>query len=171
MSAKESGKASLLTQREKKKILELMEKHKTPGEVIALLLDVQRDQGCLSEEVLRIISEQSGVPLSRLYGIVTFYAQFSLHPRGKYLIRVCQGTACHVQGANQVAGAVKEELGIEEGETTRNRIFTLEYVNCLGCCSLAPAMILDGSKVYAEMDSKKTRRLIRSLKRGGRKKK
>lgn len=171
MSAKESGKTSLLTQRKKKKVLELIEKHTAPGELIALLLEIQRDQGYLSEEALRVVSEQTGVSLSRLYGIATFYAQFSLHPRGKHLIRVCQGTACHIQGANQVAEAVKRELGVEEGETTQDRKFTLEYVNCLGCCSLAPAMMLSGSKVYAQMDSKKTRRLIRSLKKGGRKKK
>lgn len=171
MSARESEKASPLSEREKKKILELIEKHKDSDKIIALLLEVQREQGHLSEEVLRIISKQTGVSLSHLYGMATFYAQFSLHPRGKHLIRVCQGTACHVQGASQVAEAVKQELGIEEGETTRDRMFTLEYVNCLGCCSLAPVAVLDGSKVYAGIDPRKMRRVIRSLRKEGRKKK
>jgi len=83
------------------------------------------------------------------------------------VIRICQGTACHVQGAGEVAEAVKDELGIEEGETTKDRLFTLEFVNCLGCCSLAPVMVVNEVGVHAKMGAEKARRIIRKLRREG----
>jgi NADH-quinone oxidoreductase subunit E len=83
------------------------------------------------------------------------------------VIRVCQGTACHVQGADEVAEAVKDELGVEEGETTKDRLFTLEFVNCLGCCSLAPVMVVNEVGVHAKMGAEKARRIIRKLRREG----
>lgn len=154
-----------LTIKKRKQLKKTIAKFSGPGEVIALLLAVQREDGFLSREVLKQISIEKGLPLSALYGIATFYSQFSLHPRGKHVIRVCQGTACHVQGATQIAETLKQELGIGEGETTQDKMFTLEYVNCLGCCSLAPVLVTNNAEVQAKMTSAKARKLIRELKR------
>lgn len=157
-----------LTEKEKKRVKEIIkERGGGKGETIALLLSLQRELGFLSRETLEILSREGRIPLSRLFGVVTFYSQFSLKPRGKHVIRICLGTACHVQGANELAEAVKDELGIEEGETTKDRLFTLEFVNCLGCCSLAPVMVVNEIDVHAKMGAEKARRLIRKLRREG----
>jgi NADH-quinone oxidoreductase subunit E len=155
----------ILTEEERKKVEKVASEHSGEGEMIALLLSLQGELGFLSREALEIVSRKEKIPLSSLYGVATFYAQFSLKPRGKHVIRVCKGTACHVQGADEIAGAVKDELGIEEGETTKDRFFTLEFVNCLGCCSLAPVMVVNGVNVHAKMGAEKARRIIRKLRR------
>ncbi len=152
--------------RKNRKVQQLIEKFKDKGELITLLLALQRENGFLSREALNQISKEKGIPLSRLYGIATFYSQFSLHPRGRYLIHVCQGTACHVQGAERIAESIKQELGIEKGETTKDKLFTLEYVNCLGCCSLAPVMVVNELGVQAKMTVSRARKIIKQLKGG-----
>lgn len=111
--------------------------------VIPLLQQIQNRYGYLSESNLERVSEYTHVPLSSIYGVVTFYSQFRLSRPGKHLIRVCQGTACHVLGAGEIMTHFQEQLGIEENETTMDGLFTLESVRCLGCCSLAPAMMID----------------------------
>lgn len=111
--------------------------------VIPLLQQIQNRYGYLSESNLERVSEYTHVPLSSIYGVVTFYSQFRLSRPGKHLIRVCQGTACHVLGAGEIMAHFQEQLGIEENETTTDGLFTLESVRCLGCCSLAPAMMID----------------------------
>jgi NADH:ubiquinone oxidoreductase subunit E len=156
-----------LTEKEKSRVRKIIKERGDKGETIALLLSLQRELGFLSRETLEILSQEGGIPLSHLFGVATFYSQFSLKPRGKHVIRVCQGTACHVQGADEVAEAVKDELGIEEGETTKDRLFTLEFVNCLGCCSLAPVMVVNEVGVHAKMGAEKARRIIRKLRREG----
>lgn len=153
------------TNKKREELKKTIEKFSGQGEVISLLLEVQRQEGFLSREVLEQISKARRIPLSNLYGIATFYSQFSLHPRGKHVIHVCQGTACHVQGAAKIAETLKQELGIGEGETTKDKMFTLEYVNCLGCCSLAPVLVVNNAGVQAKMTSAKARKLIRELKR------
>lgn len=114
-----------------------------PSSVIPLLQAVQERSGHISERLLEEVAEYTGAPVSTVYGVATFYAQFRLHPPGKHLIRVCQGTACHVLGAGEVLATLQEELGVCEGETTGDGLFTLESVRCLGCCSLAPAIMID----------------------------
>ncbi|MCK4393890.1 NADH-quinone oxidoreductase subunit NuoE [Candidatus Bipolaricaulota bacterium] len=111
--------------------------------VIPLLQQIQNRYGYLSESNLERVSEYTHVPLSSIYGVATFYSQFRLSRPGKHLIRVCQGTACHVLGAGKIMAHFQEQLGIEENETTTDGLFTLESVRCLGCCSLAPAMMID----------------------------
>jgi NADH-quinone oxidoreductase subunit E len=114
-----------------------------PLSVIQLLQAVQERFGYISERQLEEVAEYTETPVSAVYGVATFYAQFRLHPPGRHLIRVCQGTACHVLGAGEVLATLQEELGICEGETTGDGLFTLESVRCLGCCSLAPAIMID----------------------------
>ncbi len=154
-----------ITAKKREQLKKTIARFSGQGEVIALLLAIQREEGFLSRSVLEQISEEKNIPLSELYGVATFYSQFSLHPRGKYVIRVCQGTACHVQGATKIAESLKQELGIGEGETTHDRMFTLEYVNCLGCCSLAPVLVVNDLGVQAKMTSAKVRKLVRELRR------
>ena len=113
------------------------------GGLIPILQEVQEIYGYLPEEILTYISECSKVPLSKIYGIVTFYAQFSLVPRGRNTIKICQGTACHVKGGKRVLSKLEKVLGIKAGETSSDLKFTLETVRCLGTCFLAPVMMIN----------------------------
>ncbi len=125
-----------------------------PGSLITILQDAQSIYGYLSEEAIRYISERTGIRPAEIYGVATFYAQFRLKPVGKYLLMMCQGTACHVNGADRVLEAVSEHLGIGNDETTEDGLFTLNHVACLGCCSLAPVMMVrsaDGDETYGNL--------------------
>lgn len=113
------------------------------GNLIGLLQEVQEQYGYLSAPALREMSRRIRIPLSRIYGVVSFYAQFYTQPRGKYTIRCCRGTACHVKGSERVLDAIRRTLGIDEGQTTPDMQFYLETVACLGTCFLAPAMMID----------------------------
>ncbi|HOU93848.1 MAG TPA: NADH-quinone oxidoreductase subunit NuoE [Polyangiaceae bacterium] len=115
------------------------------GQLIPLLQRAQQVDGYLRRERLLEIHRQTGVPLASIYGVATFYAQFRLSPVGKHLIRVCHGTACHVAGANDITDAIEKHLQINTGDTTPDRLFTLETVSCLGCCSLAPVIMIDNA--------------------------
>ncbi|OGV61852.1 MAG: NADH dehydrogenase [Lentisphaerae bacterium RIFOXYB12_FULL_65_16] len=113
------------------------------SDLIPLLQNLQDTYGYLPAEVLTEVSRQTGIPTSRMYGVITFYAQFSMKPRGRHTIRCCRGTACHVRGGQSVADAVGRVLGIADGETTQDGRFTFETVACLGTCFLAPVMMVD----------------------------
>ena len=116
----------------------------TKGSVIPMLQQAQDIFGYLPKDVLIEISKQLEVPISQIYGVVTFYAQFHLNPRGKNIIRSCQGTACHVRGAKGVLQAIKDKLGLKEGQvTTPDLKFTLETVACIGACGLAPCVMVN----------------------------
>lgn len=146
------------------KVQEILNKYKKQkGSLIPILQEVQEEFGYLSEEVLGSISQSTGVQLSRIYGVATFYKQFRLKPLGKHTVRVCHGTACHVSGAEQLSAAIENELGIEDGETTEDNLFTLQSVACLGCCSLAPAMVVD-DKTYGRCTPDKVSRILRKIK-------
>jgi NADH-quinone oxidoreductase subunit E len=119
------------------------EKKNSKGSLIPLLQAAQELYGYLPEEVLQYINKQTKVPLSRIYGVITFYAQFYQKPRGKHIIKVCQGTACHVKGGKGVLEEIERNLGIKAGETTEDLKFTLETVACLGTCFLAPVKMID----------------------------
>jgi len=110
--------------------------------VIPALQRAQETYGYLPQSVLAKIAEELRLPWARIYGVATFYAQFHLKPRGKHIIRVCRGTACHVGGSSSILRAVEEALGIRASETTEDRLFTLETVACLGTCSLAPVALI-----------------------------
>jgi NADH-quinone oxidoreductase subunit E len=114
------------------------------GAVIAVLEEIQAEHGYLPEEALRAVADGMGRSLVDVYGVATFYRSFSLDPRGRHLICVCLGTACHVRGAQMVVEEFERQLGIKAGETTPDREFTLETVNCLGACALGPIVVVDG---------------------------
>ncbi len=116
------------------------EKH---GGVIPVLQETQRQVGYLSREAMEVVSEELGVPLAELYGVATFYAQFHLKPRGRHIIRVCRGTACHVRGSAKIMDRIMSMLSVKENGTTDDLRFTLEPVACLGCCGLAPVVMID----------------------------
>jgi len=113
------------------------------GALIPVLQQAQAHYGYLPEPILEHIAKRLGLPLSTVYGVVTFYAQFHLTPRGRHTVRSCQGTACHVKGGKAVLGAVERALAVKSGQTTPDMRFTLETVACLGTCFLAPAMMVD----------------------------
>ncbi|MDR2531186.1 MAG: NADH-quinone oxidoreductase subunit NuoE [Oscillospiraceae bacterium] len=115
------------------------------GGLITILQKAQDVYGWLSRETLEHIASRTGVKPAKVYGVATFYAQFRLKPVGRYLIMLCKGTACHVNGSNAIEDAVTRALGIRDGETSADGMFTLNDVACLGCCSLAPVMMVRGS--------------------------
>ncbi len=114
------------------------------GELISTLEEIQAKYSYLPEEVLRDVAKKTGRSLVDIYGVATFYRAFSLEPRGKHLISVCLGTACHVRGGAAIAEEIQQQLGIKAGETTQDKEFTLETVNCLGACALGPVIVVDG---------------------------
>jgi NADH-quinone oxidoreductase subunit E len=111
--------------------------------VIPVLQKVQDHYGYLPRSAMEQVSLRMRIPLSRLYGVATFYAQFKMKPRGRYIIRVCKGTACHIQGSPKIAEKIEETLGIQSGETTDDLRFTLEEVACIGACALAPVIMIN----------------------------
>lgn len=133
------------------------------GTLIPILQRAQEIYGYLPAEVLRRISERTGVPLSQVYGVVTFYAQFYLTKRGKCVIRQCDGTACHVRGAGKIIEAIERELGIKAGETTSDYRFTFEVVYCLGSCGLSPVAVID-NKVVGRLVPEKMVQILRESK-------
>ncbi|HCN20432.1 MAG TPA: NAD(P)H-dependent oxidoreductase subunit E [Planctomycetia bacterium] len=115
------------------------------GDLIAILQKTQDAYGYLPRGGLEFISRETSIPLARIFGVATFYAQFSFIPKGKYTIRVCTGTACHVRGAGQVVEELERNLGIKEGDTTKDLKFTLQSVACLGTCALGPIVVVGSS--------------------------
>jgi len=122
----------------------LAEYGKVRGSLITILQKTQDIYGYLSLDAINYISAKTGVAPAKIYGVATFYTQFRLQPIGEYLIMLCQGTACHVNGAALIEEAISEHLGVSDGETTEDNKFTLNNVACLGCCSLAPVMMVKG---------------------------
>ena len=111
--------------------------------LIGILQDIQKAKGYLPEEDLKIVASEVKVPLSRLFSLATFYKAFSLIPRGRHMVNVCLGTACHVRGGAKLLDKLQRDLDIEPGETTADKRFSLEAVRCVGCCGLAPVVVID----------------------------
>ncbi len=133
------------------------------GSLITILQKTQEIYGYLPTNVLYAIAERTGSTPARVMGVATFYSQFRLKPVGKYLIMLCQGTACHVNGSQKIEEAIKQELGISDGETTEDGLFTLKNVACLGCCSLSPVMMING-ETYGNLTPDKAKEILRGLK-------
>lgn len=145
-------------------LIPLIEKYKgKKGSLIPLLQGTQNIYGYIPEEAFKKISEDTGLNLSDMYGVATFYAQFRLKPAGKHIIKVCHGTACHVQNADSITDAIKEALNVKDGETTSDNLFTLESVACLGCCSLAPVMMI-GEESYGKLTGASAVKVIKDIK-------
>lgn len=132
--------------------------------IIPLLQELQEHYGYISAPAVDAMAEYLGVSASEIYGVATFYTQFKFNPPGKYVIQICQGTACHVRASSIILEALREELNIEPGHTTPDRLFTLERVACVGCCALAPVMTVNG-KVYAQMTPAKVREVIQEYRK------
>jgi NADH-quinone oxidoreductase subunit E len=134
------------------------------GSLIAALEEIQERYQYLPPEALILASEQLGLPLSQAYSVATFYNAFSLKPKGKHCLHVCMGTACHVRGSPQVLDRLESKLGIKAGETTRDHLFTLETVNCLGACALGPIVVTNG-EYSGQMTIRKIDRLLKTIMR------
>ncbi|MBU2437334.1 MAG: NAD(P)H-dependent oxidoreductase subunit E, partial [Candidatus Omnitrophica bacterium] len=137
-------------------------KGENASELIEVLQDIQENYGFLPEEALRAVAEKLNVPLIEVFRVASFYKAFTLKPRGKHLVTVCMGTACHVRGAPKFLDEVLGQLGIKPGETTEDGELTVETVNCLGACALGPVVVLDG-KYYDHMTPGKLRGLIQDV--------
>ena len=133
------------------------------GNLIPLLQGVQELYGYVPHDAFLKLHKEVGLKLADMYGVATFYAQFRLSPVGKHIIKVCHGTACHVQNATKLTEALMDSLKINDGETTEDNLFTLESVACLGCCSLAPVMMI-GDETYGKLDGKKSVKIIKEIK-------
>lgn len=140
----------------------LAEHAEDSGALIAVLQATQAHYGYLPGAALKAIAQSRRTPLSHVYGVATFYSQFHLRPRGEKVVKICHGTACHVRGAPEITRAVVEELGVKVGETTDDLAFTLESVACVGCCGLAPVMIV-GEDTYGQLDVVETRRIAAEM--------
>lgn len=136
---------------DKERIDQIIDRHHSdPSSLIQILLDIQAEHHWLPKEALQQISERLQVPMTRVQHIATFYKAFSLVPKGRHQIHICVGTACHVRGASRVLDTVEGLTGIKPGETDLDLKFSLETVNCLGCCALGPVLEIDG-KTHGKM--------------------
>ena len=139
------------TKDQEAKLLEVIAKYKgQKGALMPIMQEAQDIYGYLPYQVQKIISDETGIPIEKIYGVATFYAQFSMSPKGKYIVSVCLGTACYVKGAGKILEEVEKSLGIGDGECTADGKFSLEVCRCVGACGLAPVMIVAGD-VYGKM--------------------
>ena len=132
----------------------LDEAHGQRGMLIAVLQRVQEKVGYLPEDAMQMIAERMSLSLNNVYGVASFYKHFHFKPRGKNIVKVCMGTACHVRGAKAVLTEMETKLGVKEGETTADRSVTLETVGCVGCCALAPVITVNDQDLYGELTPK-----------------
>ena len=147
---------------DQKKIDHIVEKYAgEEGVLIQLLLDVQKELNWVPKEAIQRISERLQVPLSQIYRVTSFYKSMSLKPKGRHLVSVCLGTACQVRDGPRVMDRIREILGVNPGETTPDMQFTLERVNCLGCCALGPVMVVNG-EYYGKMMPAKAEEILKS---------
>ena len=144
----------------------LLEYAAVPGSLITILQKTQELYGYIPTDAVYHIAARTGETPAKIMGVATFYSQFRFRPVGKYLIMLCKGTACYVNGANAIAEAVSDELGIQDNETTEDGLFSLSLVSCLGCCSLAPVMMIN-DKTYGSLTPAKAKEIVRRLKAEG----
>ena len=138
----------------------IIDKYKdNPNATVAILQDIQEEYNYLPREAMTKVSKEFNIPLSRLLSVATFYSAFSLTPRGKHQINICLGTACHVRGGARIMNKVERELGIKRGETTEDLRFSLDEVRCLGCCGLAPVMVV-GEDVHGKLSEDKVMSIL-----------
>lgn len=146
-----------------KPLVEIVSKHLgVKGSLISLLQEVQNAYGYLPKMALAELARLTQISEAKIYGVATFYTQFRHKPIGKYLIMLCQGTACYVNGSATIERAISETLGIGEGETTPDQLFTFNNVACLGCCSLAPVMMIN-EETHANLTPDKTRQILNAI--------
>jgi NADH-quinone oxidoreductase subunit E len=156
------------TAQKAKPIEELIAKYpRSREQLISILQEVQAEYGYLSRESIQTISAYLNLPSSKIYGVATFYNQFKLTAPGQIQVAICRGTACHVKGSLNLLDALRQSLGIEVGQTTKDGLFSLETVACLGCCSIAPAMMVNGM-FFGRLDKKRVEELVEKWRAAGR---
>ena len=156
-----------LNEAAKKKIINICDRYKDEETPLMMILsDIQNEYGYIPLEVQEIVSQKTGLSEAEIYGVVTFYSFFSLTPKGKYVIGVCLGTACYVKGAQMIIDKFSEMLDIKPGQTTKDNMFTLDALRCLGACGIAPAVSING-KVYPKVKVSEVPEIIRDLRRKG----
>ncbi len=148
-------------QRNFEKVCEILERNgNSPSRLIPILQEIQEEYRYLPEEIMTFVATSLGIPPARVFGVATFFSHFALKPKGKYLIRICDGTACHVKKSTDILDAIRRKLSLtEQNNTTPNMLFTLETVSCLGACGLAPAVVIN-EDVHGLMTPAKTLALI-----------
>ncbi|QIV78131.1 NADH-quinone oxidoreductase subunit NuoE [Fervidobacterium pennivorans subsp. shakshaketiis] len=145
------------------KVEEILKKYEYKKEMlIKILLEVQKEYRHIPKDVVYYIGTALGIPPAKIYGVATFYAQFSLKPKGEYTILICDGTACHMEGSMSLVKAIEEEIGIKPGEVTADLKFSLDKVGCLGACALAPAMVIN-DEVYGKLTPEQVKEILRKL--------
>ena len=149
--------------KEIKKIIKNRKNMETP--LMMILSDIQNKYGYISLEVQQIVANELNIPVSEVYGVVTFYSYFSLQPKGKYVIGICMGTACYVKGSQSLLDSFCNRLGIKEGQTTEDGLFTIDVLRCIGACGLAPVVSVNG-KIYPHVTLKDVDKIIAECKKG-----
>ena len=147
-----------------KEIINRYRDERTP--LMMILSDIQKEYGYIPLDVQELVSEETGIPVAEIYGVVTLYSFLSLNQKGKYVIGVCLGTACYVKGGQQIIDKFSELLGIKPGETTEDGLFTLSALRCIGACSIAPAVNING-KVYPKMTVDKVIKVVEEYRKLG----
>lgn len=143
--------------------IDLIKKRREMGSLIPLLQSAQDSYGYIPKKAIYYISEIVGIPAADIYGVITFYSQFRLKPLGKNVIKICEGTACHVNGGKTIKDILQNELGISVGETTEDGLFTLQSVACIGCCSLAPVIMIN-EETYGNLTESKLKKTLKEFK-------
>ncbi|MFW5990890.1 MAG: NADH-quinone oxidoreductase subunit NuoE [Candidatus Nanoarchaeia archaeon] len=141
----------------------IIKKHGDDPNIISILQSIQDKYGYIPEKQTARIARSLSIPLAKIWAVATFYSQFRLQKQGKYVIKVCDGTACHVNKSEELLDFLKEKLEVEINQTTKDNLFTLETVNCIGACARAPAVMINDT-VYGKLDTKKLDNIIKTLK-------
>jgi len=162
----EMSNAHVLKKEIKQFKVDLVERAGSEGALIYLLQSAQESYGYIPEKVIHYIGEVVGIPAAEIYGVITFYSQFRLRPLGKYVIKICEGTACHVNNGKTILRALQDELGITVGETTEDGLFSLQSVACLGCCSLAPVMMIN-DETHGSLTANKVKKILKGYREDG----
>jgi NADH-quinone oxidoreductase subunit E len=145
-----------------KNIEEILSAYEGRSDLIDILEDIQDNYGYLSEENMRAIEQKLSIPLVEIFGVATFYAAFKFRPPGKHIIKICKGTACHVKKAETIQSCIEEMLNVRPGETTEDRMFTLECVRCIGACAKAPNIMIDDT-VFGDLTKEKVEKILKEF--------
>jgi len=149
-----------LSEAAEKQIISICDRYAGENTPLMMILsDIQREYGYIPLEVQELVSEKTGISVAEIYGVVTFYSFFSLNPKGKYVVGCCLGTACYVKGAQQIIDKFSEVLGVNPGQTTKDGLFTLDALRCIGACGIAPAASING-KVYPKLTVSEVPKII-----------
>lgn len=156
----------MICEKNKQEIKKIISKRKSMETPLMMILsDIQNKYGYIDLEVQQIVADELNIPVSEVYGVVTFYSYFSLQPKGKYVIGICMGTACYVKGSQGLLDAFCNRLGIKEGQTTEDGLFTIDVLRCIGACGLAPVVSVNG-KIYPHVAIKDVDKIITECKKG-----